>query len=79
MHALDEDGQIAAQWDGVPVDWTRPTTGWVADEYIATSHAFALPPGEYRLAVGWYRPASGERIRLGAADALELQQLLVIE
>lgn len=79
VHALDADARIAAQWDGVPVDWQRPTTGWVAGEYITTSHAFALPPGEYRLAVGWYEPASGERIGLGAADALELEQLLVIE
>ncbi len=79
VHALDADGRIAAQWDGVPFDWTRPTTGWVAGEYINTSHALALPPGEYRLAVGWYGPASGERISLGAADALELEQLLVVE
>ncbi|MCY4060774.1 MAG: hypothetical protein OXG53_00235 [Chloroflexi bacterium] len=79
VHALDADALIAAQWDGVPVDWTRPTTGWVEGEFIRTSHALALPAGEYRLAVGWYRPASGERISLDAADALELQQLLVIE
>ena len=79
VHALDADGRIAAQWDGVPVDWTRPTTGWVAGEYIATSHPFALAAGEYRLAVGWYGPASGQRIGLGAADALELKRLLVIE
>ncbi len=79
VHVLDADAHIVAQWDGVPVDWTRPTTGWVEGEYITTSQAFALPAGEYRLAVGWYRPASGERIGVGAADALELKQLLVIE
>lgn len=79
VHALDADARIVAQWDGVPVDWTRPTTGWVKGEYITTSHAFPLPTGEYSVAVGWYRPASGERIGVGAADALELQQLLVIE
>ena len=39
VHALDADGRIAAQWDGVPVDWTRPTTGWVEGEYVATRHA----------------------------------------
>ena len=79
VHALDGDGHIAAQWDGVPVDWTRPTTGWVEDEYVTTTHAFSLPAGAYRLAVGWYRPATGTRIVVGAADALELKQLLVIE
>ncbi len=79
VHALDADGAIAAQWDGVPVDWTRPTTGWIPGEYVTTRHSFALPAGEYRLRVGWYAAATGKRIGVGAADALELQASLVIE
>lgn len=78
VHALDEDGKIAAQWDGVPADWTRHTTGWIEGEYVTTRHHFALPEGQYRLLVGWYAAATGERISVAGSDALELDQLLVI-
>ena len=79
VHALDDEGAIAAQWDGVPVDWTRPTTGWVEDEYIKTAHAFSLAAGEYKLVVGWHSPATGARITVGEMDALPLTQSLVID
>ena len=79
VHAIDEQALIAAQWDGVPVDWTRPTTGWLPGEYVTTRHALALPPGEYRLRLGWYHPTSGERIGTGDADALTLNERLYIE
>lgn len=79
MHVLNTEGKIAAQWDGVPVDWTRPTTGWVEGEFVTTSHRFSLPAGEYRLRLGWYAAATGARIGVAGADALELEQPLVIE
>ena len=63
----------------MPVDWTRPTTGWVEDEYVTTIHALALPAGEYRLRLGWYAPETGERVSVAGADALELEPMLVIE
>lgn len=79
VHVLDEQNLIAAQWDGVPVDWTRPTTGWLPDEYVTTRHGFALPTGEYRLRLGWYHPTSGQRVGVGDADALTLDEVLIIE
>ena len=79
VHALDERGLIVAQWDGVPVDWTRPTTGWLPGEYVTTRHGFTLPPGEYRLRLGWYHPTSGQRIGTSDADALTLNERLHIE
>jgi len=79
LHALDGEGKIAAQWDGVPVDWTRPTTGWLESEYVSTTHRFSLAPGEYRLRMGWYRPATGERISVAGSDALEIEPMFVIE
>ena len=79
VHALDERGLITAQWDGVPVDWTRPTTGWLPDEYVTTRHNLTLPAGEYRLRLGWYHPTSGQRIGTGDADALTLNKRLRIE
>jgi hypothetical protein len=79
VHALDENGRIAAQWDGVPVDWSRHTTGWIEGEYVSTRHHFALSAGKYRLRLGWYAAATGARIGVAASDALELQPLLLIE
>lgn len=79
VHVLDEQARIAAQWDGVPTDWTRPTTGWIPGEYVTTTHRFALPMGEYRLRLGWYEPTSGERAGVGDADALTLAEVLVVE
>jgi hypothetical protein len=60
----DENGQLLAVSDGVPVDWTRPTSGWYPQEIIRTAHHFENLPENYVLLVGWYRPNSGERILL---------------
>ena len=79
VHAVNEQALIADQWDGVPVDWTRPTTGWLPGEYVTTRHALTLPAGEYRLRLGWYHPTSGERIGIGDANALTLNERLHIE
>ena len=79
VHALNHEGKITGQWDGVPADWTRPTTGWVEGEYLITKHSFSTPAGEYRFRLGWYAPATGERIAVAGADALELEPMLVID
>ncbi len=78
VHALDAEGVIRAQWDGVPVDWSRPVTGWVAGEFVTTSHNFDLAPGQYHVAVGWYRPADGERLPIGRESALRLPETLTL-
>ena len=79
VHVLDADDLIVAQWDGVPVDWTRPTTGWLPGEYLETEHQFELPAGEYRARVGWYEPLTGERVGMGEADVMLLEGALTIE
>ena len=79
VHLLDEQDLIAAQWDGVPVDWSRPTTSWLPDEYVTTSHRFDLPAGQYRIRLGWYDPVSGERVSVGDGDAFQLEQRLHIK
>ncbi len=79
VHALDANDRIAAQWDGVPGDWLRPTTGWLPGEYVTTRHQFELPAGRYALRVGWYQANTGARIGVGAGDALRLETALNIE
>lgn len=57
--------QIVAQSDGVPLDWTRPTTSWIKEEILTTTHEFDVTEGNYVIRVGWYNPITGERVELG--------------
>ncbi len=61
---------IAAQDDAMPRAWAYPTTWWVAGEVVSetvTLDVSAVPPGAYRLGLGWYDPATLDR--LPATDA----------
>ncbi|UCC61812.1 MAG: hypothetical protein JSV36_13565 [Anaerolineae bacterium] len=66
VHLFDPSGTLRAQADGVPLDWTLPTTCWVRGEVIADSYAVPVPPdappGDYTLAVGFYKEGTGERL-----------------
>ena len=66
IHLVNADGQILAQADGEPANWTRPTTGWVPGEYILDDHMLALPPDlppDASLRIGLYDPATGQRLQ----------------
>ncbi len=58
VHLLGSDGQVLAQNNGEPANGRRPTTGWVAGEYITDPHEMSLPldlpPGGYVVEVGMY-------------------------
>jgi hypothetical protein len=65
VHVLDEAGNVAVQNDGIHAKWTRPSSGWRADEML--SDLIELPlwnlkPGTYRLAVGLTDPETSERL-----------------
>jgi 4-amino-4-deoxy-L-arabinose transferase-like glycosyltransferase len=66
VHVVDGQGGIQGQHDGHPMDGRRPTTGWVAGEVIADEHLIPLKadvtPGQYRIEVGMYHWATGERL-----------------
>ena len=67
VHLINENGEIVAQSDGEPANWTRPTTGWLASEIIIDEHNFSveeLPAGTYQLNIGLYDPATGDRLEL---------------
>ncbi|WP_420628667.1 hypothetical protein [Candidatus Leptofilum sp.] len=66
IHLVNADGQILAQADGEPANWTRPTTGWVPGEYILDEHILILPPDlppDANLRIGLYDPATGHRLQ----------------
>jgi hypothetical protein len=66
VHVLDAAGQTVAQADAPPVAGTYPTGLWAASETLADRRHLLLPaglaPGEYRVRIGLYDPASGQRL-----------------
>jgi len=76
LHLVGPDGALLAQSDGIPADWTRPTTGWLPGEYVTDVRVLTIPPetpaGDYILSAGLYVPG-GERLSTpDGADALTL-------
>jgi hypothetical protein len=79
LHLMDAQGNLVAQSDGVPADWSRPTTGWLPGEIIVERRTLSLPAGlesgPCTLSAGLYRPG-GERLRTpDGRDALALAAL----
>jgi hypothetical protein len=74
VHVFDANsGELAAQLDTVPRDWTYPTNVWHAGEYV--SDRLSLPfsdvaPGSYRVEIGVYHPDTGERLPATDADGI---------
>ena len=70
VHLLDEHGGLRSQSDGEPAGWSRPTSGWLPEEYVSDYHVLALPddikPGSYSLRAGMYEPGTGARLAQAA-------------
>jgi hypothetical protein len=86
-HLIDEAEELVAQKDHAPGAQRRyPPTSWLPGDLVPDRHEIALPPhlpgGAYRLRIGVYNWATGERlpVRSGAAQedsAITLEELLV--
>jgi mannosyltransferase len=69
IHLLDTGQQIAAQYDRLPADGTRPSTSWVPGEIIADRYTFErLPTGGAGLALGLYDAGADGMPRLEWRD-----------
>ena len=72
VHLFDvQSGELVAQLDVVPHNWSYPTNVWHSGEYVRDS--FSLPlsnitPGTYQIEIGVYHPDTGERLPVTAAD-----------
>lgn len=81
LHLLGPDGRIVAQSDGIPANWTRPTTGWLPGEYIVDPRVLTLPPdalsGTYTLQTGLYLPGDGRLITPDGLDVIRLTEIEV--
>lgn len=76
-HLLDGSGRYIGGHDSPPAGGSRPTTSWLAGEYIVDEHALTLEDATYRgparIEIGLYDPDTGQRVLLsGGADHLVL-------
>jgi hypothetical protein len=80
-HLVDEGGQGWAGDDHQPYDGLYPTSAWGAGEMVRDQFALTVPagapPGLYDLQVGWYDPASGERLLVGEGNTVRVAVLPV--
>ena len=72
VHLLGADDTILSQSDGEPVNWSRPTTGWLPNEILQDRHQLTLaqPESDLRLRVGLYDPGSGQRLTTQTGDSV---------
>ncbi len=83
VHLIDEANQIVAQHDQIPVSGGRPTTGWAPGEIIEDPYALLVkpevPPGDYRIRIGWYDATTGERHYLAdGSDAWIMPEMIFV-
>ena len=66
VHLLDKNNQVVAQKDSQPANGARPTTGWVANEFIADTYELPIKPdaapGKYQIEIGWYDASDFSRL-----------------
>jgi len=77
IHLLDQNGQVRAQVDAIPVNGTRPTTSWLPGETVTEIYTIKLPTdlpaGQYRLVAGLYQELDNIRLKLpNGNDHIEL-------
>ncbi len=75
VHLESSAGELVAQHDGVPADWSRPTPGWLPGEYVVDLHRLTVPadaqPGAYRLYAGLAERTSGRRLPVTTKYAID--------
>jgi hypothetical protein len=66
VHAIGPDQAIRGQWDSVPGEGNRPTSGWLPGEIIEDHFEVPMvrdaPPWKYDIFVGMYDPLTGQRL-----------------
>jgi hypothetical protein len=86
VHVVSQDGQMGAQSDSGPANWSRPTYTWAPGEPIIDAHQVPLrtdlPAGVYEVLTGLYEEQTGQRVLLtdqesGSRDHLQLTSLTV--
>jgi hypothetical protein len=88
LHLMDENDQLLDQDDGVPANWTRPTTTWRPGEIIVDHYSVRVPVETEvdvgYLWIGMYDPDGSGRLPVtgaaeGQPDDRVLLDVLIVE
>ena len=81
-HLHDAVEGVRGQRDSVPVRGDRPTTGWAAGEVIVDPYEMPVnadaPPGAYRIEIGMYDPATGDRPTMTREDGAPIHERRIL-
>ena len=81
IHVLDGNGEVVAQSDQAPVGGFAPPSDWPPGSAVHDLHGFVLPagaPGAYQARIGWYEPATGERLQIAYPSTLQGEEFLEV-
>jgi len=80
VQIVGPDGLIA-QYDSQPDGGGYPTSLWGVGEVVADTFTLnikdAVPEGDYALIAGMYDPSTGQRLKTGGKDYVELQRIRI--
>jgi hypothetical protein len=78
VHLIGSDGGLVGQVDRIPGNGTAPTSSWAEGQVIVDEVALPTAPGAeagpYRIAIGFYDAAHGERLSVTDGDGEVLPQ-----
>lgn len=81
VHLVDEAGVVRGQLDAPPHCGDSPTSSWTPGRFLRDDVWVLpqrnIPVGEYRIVLGLYDPATGDRSRSNGQEAVELGRLIV--
>jgi 4-amino-4-deoxy-L-arabinose transferase-like glycosyltransferase len=81
VQLVGPDGRVYGQHDAPPLAGAAPTSTWTPGEGLADTYRLKVaadaPAGEYRLIVGVYFPATGERLPVRDGDVVTLRHVTV--
>ncbi|HLQ34850.1 MAG TPA: 6-pyruvoyl-tetrahydropterin synthase-related protein [Chloroflexota bacterium] len=79
VHLSDGSAKVVTQADSSPQGGAFPTSVWEAGDRVSDTHVVrGAPAGQWRLSIGWYDAATGQRLPLASGgDELDLGDIQV--
>lgn len=82
LQVVDANDRIVGQIDAWPLQGTLPTSQWQPGQTLTDPYTIPLdnnlPPGEYRLLIGWYLLADLRRLPILNADGRAIDDKLIL-
>lgn len=82
VHLIGEHEEILTQNDQYPVGGFMPPNEWQLSSPVRDHRGLILPAdpaGQYSLRIGWYNPATGERLQIGAPPHLQGERYIEMQ